>query len=152
MALNPGGRPLTRAAGTPRCSYSNATVPRPGILSIGHGINATLFVDQSPQLVEETLATGDMIPMNGTAPLLGRIVTADDDKPGAPKDDSAHLRIMAARVRRRSERLGASLRAAGGWRLAGIGLVAGVGAALLSTRVMRSSCSRPVERIRSHSW
>ena len=50
-----------------------------------HGINATLFVDRSPQLVEETFLTADMIPMTATAPLVGRIFSADDDKPGAPK-------------------------------------------------------------------
>src|SRR5262249_3551998 len=50
-----------------------------------HGINATLFVDQSPQLVEETFVTADMMPMPATAPLLGRIFTAADDAPGAVK-------------------------------------------------------------------
>src|SRR5262249_33094749 len=50
-----------------------------------HGINATMFVDRSPQLVEETLVTADMIPMTATAPLVGRVFTEADDQPGAPK-------------------------------------------------------------------
>ena len=50
-----------------------------------HGINATLFVDDSPELIEETFLTADMIPMTATAPLLGRIFSEDDDKPGAPR-------------------------------------------------------------------
>src|SRR5262245_19403788 len=50
-----------------------------------HGINATMFVDETPQLVEETLVTADMIPMTGVEPLVGRALTATDDKPGAPK-------------------------------------------------------------------
>ncbi|HYM21890.1 MAG TPA: ABC transporter permease, partial [Vicinamibacterales bacterium] len=53
-----------------------------------HGINATLFVpgnDDAPQVVEETLVSADMMPMTATPPLIGRIFTEDDDKPGAPK-------------------------------------------------------------------
>jgi putative ABC transport system permease protein len=50
-----------------------------------HGINATLFVDRTPQVVEETLVTSDMMPMTATPPLLGRIFSEDDDKPGNPK-------------------------------------------------------------------
>src|SRR5262249_29422625 len=50
-----------------------------------HGVNATLVLDGTPRLIEETFVTADMIPMTATAPLLGRIFTADDDKPGAPK-------------------------------------------------------------------
>jgi putative ABC transport system permease protein len=50
-----------------------------------HGINATLFVDDAPQLIEETFLTADMIPMTATAPLLGRVFSGDDDTPGAPK-------------------------------------------------------------------
>jgi len=49
------------------------------------GINATLFVDNGPQLVEETFVTADMIPMTAIEPLLGRAFTRDDDQPGAPK-------------------------------------------------------------------
>jgi putative ABC transport system permease protein len=50
-----------------------------------HGIDATLYVDETPQLVEETFLTADVIPMTATAPLLGRVFTDEDDKPGAPK-------------------------------------------------------------------
>jgi len=50
-----------------------------------HGINATLFVDRTPHVIEETFLTSDMIPMTAIPPLLGRAFTADDDKPGAPK-------------------------------------------------------------------
>ena len=50
-----------------------------------HGINATLFVGNAPQLIEETFLTADMIPMTATQPLLGRVFTPDDDKPGAPQ-------------------------------------------------------------------
>jgi putative ABC transport system permease protein len=50
-----------------------------------HGINATLFVDRTPQVVEETLVTADMMPMTATPPLLGRVFSEDDDKPGSPK-------------------------------------------------------------------
>ena len=49
-----------------------------------HGINATLFVSDAPQLIEETFLTADMIPMTATKPLLGRVFTAGDDRPGAP--------------------------------------------------------------------
>jgi len=50
-----------------------------------HGINATLFVDRAPQIVEETLVSADMIPMTATPPLLGRVFTDADDAPGAPR-------------------------------------------------------------------
>jgi putative ABC transport system permease protein len=50
-----------------------------------HGINATLFVEDSPELIEETFLTADMIPMTATAPLLGRVFSERDDTPGAPK-------------------------------------------------------------------
>jgi putative ABC transport system permease protein len=50
-----------------------------------HGINATLYVDQTPQVIEETLVTADMIPMTDTPPLIGRVFTDEDDRPGAPK-------------------------------------------------------------------
>jgi putative ABC transport system permease protein len=48
------------------------------------GINATLFIDNAPQLVEETFVTADMIPMTAIPPLFGRAFTPEDDQPGAP--------------------------------------------------------------------
>ena len=50
-----------------------------------HGINVTMYVDEAPRVIEETLVTSDVIPMTGVEPFLGRAFTADDDKPGAPK-------------------------------------------------------------------
>jgi predicted permease len=50
-----------------------------------HGINGTLFVDETPQLVEETFVTADMIPMTAIPPLIGRAFSEADDRPGAAK-------------------------------------------------------------------
>ena len=49
------------------------------------GFNATIYIDGQPQIIECTYVTSEMIPMTATAPISGRVFTADDDKPGAPK-------------------------------------------------------------------
>src|SRR5262249_7333250 len=38
-----------------------------------------------PQRVESALVTADVLPMLGVEPFLGRLLSAEDDKPGAPK-------------------------------------------------------------------
>ena len=75
-----------------------------------HGINATLFVDQAPHLIEETFLTADMIPMTATAPLLGRVFTADDDTPGAPKTTVLTYELWQHDFRGDRNILGRSLR------------------------------------------
>jgi hypothetical protein len=67
-----------------------------------HGINATLFVDQTPQVVEETFVSADMMPMTATPAFLGRIFTDEDDKPGAPASCRRTTRYGAGRSTCRS--------------------------------------------------
>jgi len=48
------------------------------------GCNLTLYQDNYPELIAGACASADMIPITASAPMLGRIFTAEDDKPGAP--------------------------------------------------------------------
>ena len=48
------------------------------------GCNLTLYSDNYPELIGGACASADMIPMTASAPMLGRIFTSVDDKPGAP--------------------------------------------------------------------
>jgi putative ABC transport system permease protein len=48
------------------------------------GCNLTLYRDNYPELIAGACASADMIPMTASAPILGRIFTPEDDKPGAP--------------------------------------------------------------------
>ena len=46
--------------------------------------NLTLHRDNYPELIGGACASADMIPITTGAPMLGRIFTPDDDKPGVP--------------------------------------------------------------------
>jgi putative ABC transport system permease protein len=49
------------------------------------GFTATIFVDHTPEAIHGAFVSADTMPMTATAPLMGRVFTPDDDKPGAPK-------------------------------------------------------------------
>lgn len=46
--------------------------------------NLTLYRDNYPELIVGACASADMIPITAGSPMMGRIFTPDDDKPGAP--------------------------------------------------------------------
>ena len=67
----------------------------------GSTINVTY--KNNPQRYTGGYVTEDFFKIIGVSPIMGRDFTAEDNKPGAEKDDNSRSRNLAARFRRRSQ-------------------------------------------------
>ena len=74
------------------------------------GFNSTVYINKMPEFLQGTYVTAEEIPLTATAPMMGRIFTAADDKPGAPKTAVLTYEFWQQRMHGESNILGKDLR------------------------------------------
>lgn len=77
-------------------------------------LNLTLYVGDTPEHVDSTTVSGSYYRVMGATPLAGRLLTEDDDQPGAPLRAVLSYRLWRSRFGGDLGIVGRQLRAAGG--------------------------------------